>query len=198
MNDLKNIIKIIKDNGGCNLTKNLSIDNIKNGYMASYKDYEVIIDDINNDGAIYNAIQQKIKQLDAIKQKEKGARVTIGAWYNDNKLYLDISKNFNNKRRALHFAKNNLQRAIYDIKNGCDIDILCDVFILYKYNKHNNDFRYIKEYTQKLDILKDLQTSARALDYATITSVDQFTEKKLLCNNYVIIKDVAHYCDVNA
>lgn len=50
-------------------------------------------------------------------------KLTLGFWINDNKLYIDINKIYDNLDEALKVAKNNKQLAIYDNKNNKEITL---------------------------------------------------------------------------
>lgn len=189
------ILNEIKAQGGANITRELNIEHIKSGYMVSYENYEKIVN-INDIDAIKDAINEKIEQLNEIKKTNHGGAVYFGAWVKDNKIFFDISANIQSKQRALAMGERERQYAIFDVKNGRDIPIECDVFILYKYIKSLDDFKYVKEYTKKIDILNDIQTSARALDYATINTLDAFSINKLLKDRYIIVKEKAYKRDV--
>ena len=64
-----------------------------------------------------------------------------------------------------------------------------EAYILYRYNKYNNDLQYIKEYYTLQDIKKDYNIkNIRSLYHYIIKSADQ-TIKQLLKNDYIIIRE---------
>ena len=97
------ILKIIK-NGGGNISKNYRLKNFKMGYNVSIKD--ICILELNNVKKITITANKIVKTL------QNGQ--VLGFWVNDNKIYLDISQNYNSLVYALFVAKLNKQLAIYD------------------------------------------------------------------------------------
>ena len=106
------IIKLVQKNGGISLNSQLNNAKINNGYMVSVQKYEYITD-IKKTNAIKNRISY-IKNI--LKENEY-----IGLWYDDNKLYIDLSKNIKKLENAKKTAIKNSQKAIYDI---CNDDVI--------------------------------------------------------------------------
>ena len=62
-------------------------------------------------------------------------------------------------------------------------------YILYSYNRFNDDLEYIKEYNRKADILKDVKLKNKySLNHYITNSVENI--KQLLNNKYIIIEDI--------
>lgn len=111
-----NILKLLKENNGLTLDLNGQPLKANKGYLVSIKDYESIINQ--------NLINENI--LNSIIQKmiiESPNNAYIGMWANQAKLYLDYSVLIQDKKKALKFAKQNEQLAIYDLENKKEIFI---------------------------------------------------------------------------
>lgn len=172
-----NIDEIIKS-GGATLDKELQPLQAKKGYMYSIIGYE----------KIYN-LDDKENILKTIKEYQKiiKGNLYIGLWIDDNKLYIDISKLESNKTRALQFAEDNIQLAIYDIAKNESIYLKDIYYTIYNYDEVNNDIRYINEledYKQVINYLKDnFNIKTNISNYIT-TSLDDLK----VVNNIVIFK----------
>lgn len=79
-------------------------------YMVAIKDYEKILPSLTEQ-ALYDYITH-VKSINP--------DYTIGTWYDEEKTglyYLDVSLGFDDKEKALDFAHENDQLAIYDVIN---------------------------------------------------------------------------------
>lgn len=112
----KQEIKRIIKNGGATLNNNLKSANLTSGYMVSMTGYETIIplDSFNSITEIENTLQeyQKIS-------KKVGAY--IGLWINDNKIYIDLSKNYKKLGNAMKTGKQNNQLGIFNLNTMNEI-----------------------------------------------------------------------------
>lgn len=115
---LKNEIKEIIKNGGATLDTNLKNADLKNGYMVSMVGYENIIS-LDN----LSSMEEIEETLNEYKRIAKRNNAFIGAWVDDNKIYLDISKNYKRLVNAIKIGKKNKQLAIFDINNSLVINI---------------------------------------------------------------------------
>lgn len=127
-NNLNELKKEVLKNGGLTCTKELKNANLKNGFMVSLNGYEFITYDIDE------AIKKSVEYKDIIKDKNN---YYIGFWIDkedNNKIYVDISKRYNKSRDAVAFAKKNIQKAIYNIKDNKSIYLNYEVkfYSLYK------------------------------------------------------------------
>lgn len=163
-------------NGGLTLKGDLTGANNTSGYYVSLIGYEKIIQ--------LEELEETIQEY----QKKLLKNEFIGLWIDDNKIYIDISKHYTDKKRAIESGIKNKQIAIYDILNNNSIYLLKDTYILYKYNKINNDIKYIKEYFNIKDLQKDFNiNNIYQFIYKDIDKLkDNF---KLLKDKYIIIKD---------
>lgn len=180
-------IKDLINNGG-SLDKQYKQITEKSGFMVSKYGYEKTFqtEDIEE-------IKQAILQYNKILCKNE----YIGIWKNNNIVYIDISKHYNDKKQALQVGKNNKQLAIYDLKNNCSIDILQTTYILYKYNSIKNDYIYLKEF-YSIESLKKacnkLLNNTRSIYHYIFNNIEDVNN--LLINKYTIIKDQCYYRDV--
>lgn len=149
--------EILKNNGlTCN--KELKNANLTNGFMVSINGYEYTTYDIDK------AIKKGIEYQNIIKNK---SNYYVGFWVDvkdNNKIYVDISKNIISLRDAEKTAKKNLQKAIYNIKNNKTIYLNYEIkfYSLYKIirDKITNDIKdyvFIKGY----DIIKNIPGNYR-------------------------------------
>lgn len=53
----------------------------------------------------------------------KDMRVYIGTWINEDVIYLDVSRNIEDKDEAINYAKWNKQKAVWDNVNKCEIGV---------------------------------------------------------------------------
>lgn len=179
MENLKEIIKKGISNGG--FTKNAYMEDIseKKGYIVSIEGFEKIYNiDVN-----IEEIEADV--LDYIKIIQSKKHLYVGLWVSDDKIYLDLSKHYKNKEKAVINGINNKQLAIYDIAKDESIPLTKNTYIVYHYNKVKNDIQYIKEYLN----IKDLES-----DYMIKNAYNYITEdidniKTLLRDKFIIVKD---------
>lgn len=149
--------EILKNNGlTCN--KELKNANLTNGFMVSIQGYEYTTYDIDK------AIKKGIEYQNIIKDKNN---YYVGFWVDvedNNKIYVDISKNIKSLKDAKKTARKNLQKAVYNIKDNRTIYLNYEVkfYSLYKIvrDKITNDIKdyvFIKGY----DIIKDIPSYYR-------------------------------------
>ena len=175
---MKKLIEKIIKNGGATLTSTLEDADLKNGYMVS----EV--------GA------ERVFGLDEVEEIEKtlieyAEKITtnqfVGAWMDDDKLYIDISRHYKSKKQALRVGADNKQLAIYDIANEESIYITRSVFILYAVDKVLDDIRNIAEYNSLQDIEEEFNIK-NGRQYV-IRNIDELVNAKLLKDKFTIIKE---------
>ena len=180
-------IKDLIKNGG-SIDKQYKQITEKSGFMVSKYGYEKTFN--NND---IESIKQCIIEYQKIINKNE----YIGIWKNNDLVYIDISKHYNDKKQALQVGKNNKQLAIYDLKNNCSIDILQTTYILYKYNSYKNDYIYLKEFYSMESLKKacnKLLNNTRSIYHYIFNNIEDVNN--LLINKYTIIKDQCYYRDV--
>lgn len=177
--ELENIYNLVINNGGLTLTKELENADFKSGFIVSKKATESTFD-IQDKKAIFKTIKEYQARL---KNNEY-----LGFWLDNGIFYIDISKHYESKQKAIKTGIINKQVAIFDIVNNKSIYLTKKAYIIYKYNKLNNDLEYIKEYYNINDIIKDynLENKKSIYNYIVenIDNLDSYYN--LLKNNYII------------
>lgn len=181
------MIKTIIKNGGITLDCNYNNFNAGAGFMVSLYGHEVKID-VNNIETIKKEITKK---MELIKTK-KGC--FVGLWVENDLLYVDISKHIKDYNRALEVARNNQQKAIYDLKNDKSIYLnYKKYYSLYKVirNADNEiiDYKIVKQFDRKEDIKKELNASIKTIDNIIYKSFLQYEKRKKDYQGYILISD---------
>lgn len=179
------ILKLINNGGSINADLKESTE--KSGFFVSLFGYEKTFRCNDIEG-----IKETIKEYQKIIKKNE----YIGIWNNNGVVYVDISKHYKDKKQALQVGKNNKQLAIWDVKNNCNIDILINTYILYKYNSIKNDYIYIKEFYNIEDVKKacyKFLDNKRSIYHYIFNNIEDVNN--LLLNKYAIIKDSCYYRD---
>ena len=103
----KFLFNLLENNGATFNTFNGQM-NPKQGYFVSIKQYEQIVElkDLSL-ATIENFVEKN-------KETLSNNHNYLGAWIENDKVYLDISQQFFDKHQALTIAFNQQQRAIYD------------------------------------------------------------------------------------
>lgn len=108
MNITKNELQKILKLGGMTCDYHGKKIDYKRGYQISIKDL-----------AIFD-ITQKTKILNFTKNLQLAKNEFLGFWVDNNKIYIDISKHYNNKNKAITEGKKNNQISIFDwYKKDC-------------------------------------------------------------------------------
>lgn len=207
MEELKNVINVIKTKGGCNIDLHHDVKDLKKGFMISLASYEKTIDlnDVNdlNDVIIqkklYDAIIEKTNIIKELKILNPKSAFYTGLWYykSEKKLYIDVSINIKDFKMAFNRGIKENQYFIYDLENKKDIAIVKDVFIVYQYNKIKNDFIYLYECITRKELYNTLGISERRARDIIVNNIDNYDLSKLYLNKYAIVKDSAFYRDLN-
>lgn len=182
----KKIIEII-NNGGATLDYNLNNFNSDNGFMISIKGQEVKV----NKNDIQGIKKEIEKKRDFIKDK-KG--LFVGLWLDDDVMFIDISIHIMDYLEALEVARNNDQKAIYDLKNNNSIYLnYLKYYNLYKIIKDSNnniiDYKLIKQYDKKEEIKEELKASIKTIDNIIYKSFNQYEKRKKDYQDYILISD---------
>ena len=107
---LKEIKKHIKEKGGITINRFMSMPNLKR-YIVSMRGYERII--------TFKELKERLKEYGLFTLEHKGSK--IGLWIYNNKLFIDLSKDYKSLVVALVVGVLNNQHAIYDLKKDKDI-----------------------------------------------------------------------------
>ena len=182
MENIKTIIREIKENNGGTYNKDLKSINAKSGYMVSLQGYEK---KCKTEQETERAIMENMEIIRGLD----GAY--LGAWIDEGITYIDISILVENKEDAMQLGKINNQLAIYDIQNNESIYLLY-YYTIYKVvrDNYNNiiDYKIYKQYNYKIDIVEELKIKEKRLDNVVSDSVENV--KQVLFDTYVIIRDV--------
>jgi len=135
-NILEELKKEVLKNKGLTVNAELKNANLTNGFMVSLMGYEFTTYNIDE------AIKKSVEYQNIIKNKNN---CFIGFWIDEednNKIYLDISKNIPSRRDAEKTAKKNMQKAIYNVKDNKSIYLNYEItfYSVYKkvYDKDKN------------------------------------------------------------
>ena len=167
------------NNGGFTINSNFKPIQEKNGFIVSLYGYEKTYP-CNGD---YKALKSDILKYQSIIKKYKN--LYIGLWIDNGLIYLDISKHYSSKKRAIQAGVQNEQIAIYDIAKNDSVYLTIDTYILYRFNAITNDIQYIKEFTN----IKDLKDAVNVLNIYHYISESVDSIKHVLKDEFIIIKD---------
>lgn len=175
---MKKLIKKILENGGATLNAKLENADLNSGYMVSEVGAERVfrLEDVEG-------IEKTLKEY----AKRISSNEYVGAWVDDNKLYIDISKHYKSKKQALKVGAENKQLAIYDIASAESIYLTKSVFILYAVDKALDDIRNIAEYNNLQEI--EAEFNIKNGRQYVIHNVDELVNAKLLKDRFTIIKE---------
>ena len=178
------IMEIIK-NEGATLDYNYNNFSSDVGFMVSLKGQEVKID--KND---IQGIKREIEKKRDFIQDKKG--LFIGLWLEDDILYIDVSIHIINYLRALEVARNNDQKAIYDLQKNDSIYLTyLKYYTLYKVVKDSDnkviDYKMITQYDKKEDIRKELNASIKTIDNIIYKSFNQYEKRLKDYQNYILV-----------
>jgi hypothetical protein len=117
MNRAKLVLEGFKKNN-FNFNKEGEALSFKAGYMLGGFS-EAFIIPLNEEAKLLEAIELKLKELEA--RELEG--LVLGLWANDNKLYIELSKNILDREEAIAQGIAFNQLAIFDIVKGEEIDL---------------------------------------------------------------------------
>ena len=182
----KRIMEII-ENKGATLDCNYNNFSSNVGFMVSLKGQEVKVD--KND---IKRIKREIEEKRKFIQNKKG--LYVGLWLEDDILYIDVSVHIVNYLKALEVARNNDQKAIYDLKNNDSIYLTyTKYYTLYKVIKDGNnkiiDYKLVKQYDKKEDIRKELDASIKTIDNIIYKSFRQYEKRLKDFQDYILVSD---------
>lgn len=184
--DNKKIMEIIK-NEGATLDYNLNDFKSDRGFMVSLKGQEVKV----NKNDIQGIKKEIEKKREFIKDK-KG--LFIGLWLDDDMMYIDVSIHIVDYMEALEIARNNDQKAIFDLQKNDSIYLTyIKYYTLYRVIKDSDnkiiDYKLIKQYDKREDIRKELEASCKTIDNIIYKSFNQYEKRLKDFQNYILISD---------
>ena len=180
------IIEII-ENKGATLDYNYNSFNSEVGFMVSLKGQEVQV----NKNDIENIKKEIEKKREFIKDKKK---LYVGLWLDSDMMYIDVSIHIIDYLEALEVARNNDQKAIYDLQKNDSIYLTyLKYYTLYKVVKDSDnniiDYKLIKQYDKKEDIGKELKASLKTIDNIIYKTFKQYEKRKKDFQNYILVSD---------
>ena len=180
----KKIMEIIK-NEGATLDYNYNNFKSENGFMVSLKGQEVKV----NKNDIEEIKKEIEKKREFIKDK-KG--LFVGLWLEDDIIYIDISIYIVDYLEALEVARNNEQKAIFDLQKNDSIYLTyLKYYTLYRVIKDSNDkvidYEQITQYDTKKEIQKELEASNKTIDNIIYKSFRQYEKRLKDYQNYILI-----------
>ena len=178
------IMEIIK-NGGSTLDYNYNNFKSDRGFMVSLKGQEIKLN--KND---IQGIKREIEKKGEFIKDKKG--LFVGLWLEDDIIYIDVSIHIVNYLKALRVARNNEQKAIYDLKNSDSIYLTyLKYYTLYRVVKDSDnniiDYKMITQYDTKKEIQKELEASCKTIDNIIYKSFRQYEKRKKDFQNYILI-----------
>ena len=178
------IMEIIK-NEGATLDYNYNNFKSENGFMVSLKGQEIKVN--KND---IKGIKREIEKKREFIKDKKG--LFVGLWLEDDILYIDVSIHIINYLRALEVARNNDQKAIYDLQKNDSIYLTyLKYYTLYRVIKDSNnniiDYKMITQYDKKEEIRKELKASIKTIDNIIYKSFDHYEKRLKDYQNYILI-----------
>ena len=178
-------IKRIIENEGATLDKDYNDFKSDVGFMVSLKGQEVKVN--KND---IKGIKKEIEEKREFIKDKKG--LYVGLWLEDDIIYIDVSIHIVNYSKALRVARNNDQKAIYDLQKNDSIYLTyLKYYTLYRVVKDSNDniidYELIKQYDKKEDIKEELKASSKTIDNIIYKTFDHYEKRKKDFQNYILI-----------
>lgn len=109
---LEFIKRIATKYGGITLNHNGKVAKLNSGFSVSKKQYEKVYNSIES--LDLETLNNYLLLARKINKANKTYKVWVGLWIDNNKLYLDISMNIENKGIAIQVARQEKQLAIFD------------------------------------------------------------------------------------
>lgn len=176
-------IKKIISEGGATLNKH-GEDFINNeGFMVSLFGAEFKTTD---EETAKNKIEEYLEKI----QTEEG--LFVGVWLDEGEVYVDLSIHILDYNTALEVARNNKQKAIFNLKDKTSIYLNYQkYYTLYEVIKDEDevviDYKIIKQYDKIEEIIKDLNIKKQTLYNCISKNLDEVSQ--LIFNKWVLIVD---------
>lgn len=176
-------IKKIIVEGGATLNKNGEDFISNNGFMVSVFGAEFKTTDEEK-------AKSKIREYIEKIQTEEG--LFVGVWVDEGEVYVDLSIHILNYNEALEVARNNKQKAIFDLKNKTSIYLNYQkYYTLYRVIKDDEgqiiDYKIIRQYDRLEDIVKGLNINKQTLYNCISKNLDEV--KQLIFNKWALVVD---------
>lgn len=176
-------IKKIIIEGGATLNKYGKDFVSDKGFMVSVFGAEFKTTD---EGTAKSKIEEYLKKI----QTEEG--LFVGVWVDEGEVYVDLSIHILNYNEALEVARNNKQKAIFDLKNKTSIYLNYQkYYTLYRIIKDDEgkiiDYKIIRQYDRLEDITKGLNINKQTLYNCISKSLDEVNQ--LIFNKWALVVD---------
>lgn len=176
------IKKIILE-GGATLNKYGKDFVSSNGFMVSVFGAEFKTTD---EGTAKNKIEEYLKKI----QTQEG--LFVGVWVDEGEVYVDLSIHIIDYNEALEVARNNKQKAIFDLKNKTSIYLnYSKYYTLYNVIKDEEgkiiDYKIIRQYDRLEDIMKGLNINKQTLYNCISKNLDEVNQ--LIFNKWALVVD---------
>lgn len=183
MKDKKIDIKKIILEGGATLNKYGEDFVSDNGFMVSVFGAEFKTTD---EEIAKSKIEEYIEKI----QTEEG--LFVGVWVDEGEVYVDLSIHILNYNEALEVARNNKQKAIFDLKNKTSIYLnYTKYYTLYNVIKDDEgkiiDYKIIRQYNNIEEIMKDLNIKKQTLYNCISKNLDEVSQ--LIFNKWALVVD---------
>lgn len=176
------IKKIILE-GGATLNKYGKDFVSSEGFMVSVFGAEFKTTD---EGTAKNKIEEYLKKI----QTQEG--LFVGVWVDEGEVYVDLSIHIIDYNEALEVARNNKQKAIFDLKNKTSIYLnYSKYYTLYNVIKDEEgkiiDYKIIRQYDRLEDIMKGLNINKQTLYNCISKNLDEVNQ--LIFNKWALVVD---------
>lgn len=176
------IKKIILE-GGATLNKYGEDFVSNNGFMVSVFGAEFKTTD---EGTAKSKIEEYLEKI----QTEEG--LFVGVWVDEGEVYIDLSIHIMDYNEALEVARNNKQKAIFNLKDKTSIYLNYQkYYTLYRVIKDDEgqiiDYKIIRQYDRLEDIIKGLNINKQTLYNCISKSLDEVNQ--LIFNKWALVVD---------
>lgn len=174
--------KIISE-GGATLNKHGEDFIANEGFMVSLFGAEFKTTD---EEIAKNKIEEYIEKI----KTEEG--LFVGVWLDEGEVYVDLSIHILDYNEALEVARNNKQKALFDLKNKTSIYLnYKKYYTLYEVIKDKDevivDYKIIKQYDKIEEIIKELNIKKQTLYNCISKNLDEVNQ--LIFNRWALIVD---------
>lgn len=159
-------------------------------------------DFVSDNGFMVSVFGAEFKTTDEEKAKSKIEEylekiqtqegLFVGVWVDEGEVYIDLSIHILNYNEALEVARNNKQKAIFDLKNKTSIYLnYSKYYTLYNVIKDDEgkiiDYKIIRQYDKLEDIMKGLNINKQTLYNCISKSLDEVHQ--LIFNRWALVVD---------
>lgn len=176
-------IKKIISEGGATLNKHGEDFITSEGFMVSLFGAEFKTTD---EETAKNKIEEYIEKI----KTEEG--LFVGVWLDEGEVYVDLSIYIIDYNEALEVARNNKQKAIFNLKDKTSIYLnYKKYYTLYKVIKDEDevviDYKIIKQYDNINEIIKELNIKKQTVYNCISKSLEEVNQ--LIFNKWALIVD---------